>query len=529
MAIRLRRPLALASVVTATLACAVVLRSVLDDGGDAGPPAASPSPSASQASTPNPSPTAQPALTEVSPLLAKRVFAAGESVTVKDGLGFLSAADGSLETWSLPTAADSYYYLDSTPDAALLVLNEGKEGSPNYVIERASGRTWRLANGLSPLVAAAHGSLLVLSIHQGAADSSAVLNVLDGTLKPLDSLLPTGNAMTSPDGRKVLVQSSTAVYLVELATARTQKVRDGLVQDQDNVRALPGALGFSVGRPDQPTARWFDWEGAENLGGIGSGEVSPNGKYLATGWSPGPVKAMGMGGYPSVDAVVIYDRKSNVPLAQLLSATAGGWTSASDGLLVQVSTGYRLVSPAGQTLSTIDDPIHVLDPRPSPTIAGLLGTNRGTIINTSRNQTVAPKYAVDPWHAGWTTRPGELVVTLATPGKGRSWPDEVLPYETRAAGSRIPPAAVVKTGGDCLNLREKPDAAAAVLRCLPDGTLANFEAVDDPNPDPKSSGSGETPRKYAGYESTDLTVWLHLKLADGAAGWADAKYLRWAN
>jgi hypothetical protein len=66
-----------------------------------------------------------------------------------------------------------------------------------------------------------------------------------------------------------------------------------------------------------------------------------------------------------------------------------------------------------------------------------------------------------------------------------------------------------------------------VVRCLPDGTLAGFEAADDPNPDPKSIGSGEAPRKYAGYQSADRTVWIRLKLADGRSGWADAKYLGW--
>ena len=104
MAFRLRRPLALASVVTATLAGAVVLRSVFGGNGDAPPPAATATATTgtAAASSPTAPAAAGATLTATTSPLEKRAFAAGEQVTVRHGLGFLSAADGSLETWSFP-------------------------------------------------------------------------------------------------------------------------------------------------------------------------------------------------------------------------------------------------------------------------------------------------------------------------------------------------------------------------------------------------------------------------------------------
>ena len=152
-----------------------------------------------------------------------------------------------------------------------------------------------------------------------------------------------------------------------------------------------------------------------------------------------------------------------------------------------------------------------------------------TIINAARNQTIAPKYAVEPWFADWTTRPGELAVQLATPGKGRGWQDQVLPFEARPGGSAAIPKAMVKAGGDCVNLRERPEATAPVVRCLPDGSSAAFSPADDPKPDPKTEGQPK--EQVAGYldEFAEApTVWLHLTTSDGASGWADAKFLGWA-
>lgn len=532
MAISLRRPLALASVVTATLAGAVVLRSLTNDGSDPAPSESTPPPVATTAGV---STTPPLVAREVPSVLEKRVFAAGEAVTVNHGIGFLSAADGSLETWSFPAAGANVYPLWATPDGALLVFSDGKEGSAQLVIDRSTNKTWQLPAGSSPVVNAAHGTAMLISVVANGRREFAVVNLGTGTFR-LTGVAADGRwgeGVTSPDGRKAALAVDGSVYLFELATGQAQSVVSGLDPESNAIEALPGALGLAVNRASSAMRGWYNWDGAEVPGGLPQGSVSPNGKYLAAAWTPGPVKAVGMGGYPAVEALLITDRQPNLPVSQVLSANiatfnASPWTSASDALVVEVASGYKLVSPTGQVLASLDDPFHVLAPSPSPTIAGLLGTNRGTIVNTARNQTITPMYAELPWRAKWTTKPGELVVELRTPGKGRSWIEAVLPFESHPGTSRVPPAAVVRAGEDCLNLREKPEAGAPSLRCMPEGTVANFEATDDPNPDPKSAGSGEPVRQYAGFEDANLTVWLHLKLADGTSGWADSKFLGWA-
>lgn len=531
MAIRLRRPLALASVVTATLAGAVVLRSMLSGGSDQ---PVSPAPTTASTATAVPSASAVvPTLMPATSPLEKRVFAAGEAVTVKDGIGFLSAADGSLETWSWPNAGSAYYEISTTPDGTLLIFNESKEGSQYFVIERGTGKAWQLGKGLG-VYSAGHGTRFIMVQRNPGQPGYAIANAADGSVQPIAiSGEPGDFAVTSPDGRKVALIAGDSVYVIDLAAAAVAKLASGLDLNTALLRSLPGALGFAVKQNGAANRRWFGWDGTETPGGLADGAVSPNGRYVAIAMSPGAIKAFGMGGYPAVGAVSVAERQSGVPVAQYLSAGVvssrfgdAAWTSGSDGFVIEVSGGYKLVSPAGQVQASFDDPIHVLNPRPSPTIAGLIGTDRGTIINNARKETVAPKYAIDPWHAEWTTKPGELAVQLATPGKGRSWPDQLLPFEARTGANAPSLRVAVKAEGDCLNLRERPDPAATVVRCVADGTAAGLTLADDPSPDPKAEGQPKA--QYVGYQDSAGTTWLHLQLDGGVNGWADAKFLGWA-
>ena len=60
----------------------------------------------------------------------------------------------------------------------------------------------------------------------------------------------------------------------------------------------------------------------------------------------------------------------------------------------------------------------------------------------------------------------------------------------------------------CLNLREEPTLDAAILACLPHGTVAE---TDD----------------YNSWWWSDETGWMHLRADDGIEGWASAEHLRW--
>lgn len=531
MATRRWRPLAVASVVTATLAGAVVLRAVLG-GGDDEPPATT-DPTAtlpSPATAPAASATAEAPLTRVESPLRKRTFAPGEQIEVKTGIGFLSADSGALETWS-PVDEAAYPFLGSTPDGALISYYPPPAGSPGYLVERSTGNAYRVATNLRLIEPSAHGLAMVVAVRNGDREDAAILQVASGSVTPLGLSGTTGQvgAAGSPDGRRVALVAGTTVALVDLASGGVTRLAEVQTGAEAVIARLPGALGFSVTEAGRPR-RWFSWEGAEVERELPGGTLSPNGRYVARGVSPGRIKSFGMGGHPSIDSVVIEERSTGKAAAAFLSAgvaTGQPWSVNSDTLVVEVAEGYRVVNLAGETLRTIEDPSHALQPQPSPAFNGLFGTGRGTIINIARGTVIAPRYAVEPWFANWNLRPGELVVQLATPGKGRSFPVQVLPFEARVPAPSSFDRVRVAAGGDCLNFHEKPGTGSPVVACVSDGAVATLTAVDDPEYDPKTAK--EPAAKVIGVapDGSDA-VWLHLSAQTGPAGWVDSRYVGWA-
>jgi hypothetical protein len=260
MATRRWRPLALASVVTATLAGTVVARAFLSGGGDESPPGAAPIPSETPAA-PATASVAVPPLSSSEPVLVKRVFAAGEEITVKAGIGFLSAETGALETWSPASQAEErgeYAGIQASPDGALMV--SWPEGRP-FIIERASGRSWQVAEGIRPLPETGHGTLMVVSVVLGDTEQLAVLNVAAGSLAPFGGARPGRDslfALASFDGRRVVIQSGTEVNVLEVSSLRVTKVADAPDPQRPAFEPLPAGLGFVVatGNTKQPRT-WF--------------------------------------------------------------------------------------------------------------------------------------------------------------------------------------------------------------------------------------------------------------------------------
>jgi|GEM_PF-5273191 len=533
MAKRRWRPLAVASVVMVTLAGAVAFRAAVDDGDPGAPPEGTATVGISATAGVSASAEAPPLLAASEPVLEKRVFAAGEQVTVRHGAGFLNAADGSLETWS--RASGPAYQVRATPDGALLVVSGTEADGAPWVVARATGQTWKLARGAWPLPEIAHGMVIAVETVAGEQRQLALLDLATGRVTPVgDPLTSSFHGVVSPDGRRAAIQMGGAVNLVELGTGRLTPLANGIPADgQQRVAPLPGALGFTV-LPGEAggTRRWFSWEGAEIERALPPGAVSPGGRYVAREWSPGRIKAGGMGGYPVVSAVEIVERATGTPLVRFLGASTLpypelGWSASGDSLVVEVPEGYRVMSAGGSTLAAIADEIHVLAPRPSPTTPGLLGTNRGTIINVPRGVTIAPAYAELPWRAHWSTRPGELIVELSSPGKGRDWPVNVLPFDVRTRNLAAPPQIVAGSETDsCVPLRPRPEAGASEVACVPDGSRGSITAAEDPSPGPKPSA--EPVGRYAGVRGPDNVVWLHVQMESGTEGWARADQLGWA-
>ena len=74
--------------------------------------------------------------------------------------------------------------------------------------------------------------------------------------------------------------------------------------------------------------------------------------------------------------------------------------------------------------------------------------------------------------------------------------------------------------GSCLYLRQNPDAQAAVLDCLPDGS----RVVSGPGL--HQFGDREIgPIWMAVAEDYSVTSWIHVRTASGAEGWVAFGYL----
>ena len=530
MATRRWLPLVLASVVTAALAGTVALRALFDGSGEGNPHAQGLTPAPTATTSIAGTSTAEPPLTQVDPVLEKRMFAAGERVTVRSGIGFLSADTGGLETWSRSPDDPADYGIHATPDGMLLLVYGRNAEDPWHLVERGTGRTWRVAKSYSPVLEASHGALIAAVRNPDRA--LVMLDVSKGSVsEPL--LLDVYQPIASPDGTRLAVRTASGVQLVPVASGSSKALASGLT-DQAMLSVLPGGLGFTLSAGPAGAVRWFSWDGVELARQLPAGALSPNGRYIATSEQAGQFEPAGMGGTPTIGSIVVSEREGGRPVVQFLGADPlsdswHSWSAASDAIVVQVAEGYLFVplnAPEGPPNAQwlIRDDIHVLEPRPSPTIAGLLGTNRGTIINTAGRQTIAPLYAEEPWRARWTTRPGELAVELASPGKGRSWPLSLLPFEVRR-GAPAELTRLVVSGGPCAGLLDGTEAGSRELDCLAPGTVVGIEPYNRPSDKPEP---GTPARIYIGRRDLSGGIWVHVRTEDGETGWLRGPHLDWA-
>jgi len=512
-------PLALASVVTATLASIVVFRSLAGDDGSA---AAVPTAPATATATAVPSP-----VSETEPVLEKRIFPYGQTVDVgvRNGIGFLDAATGDIEAWYMPTQPE-YTSIAWSPDGALLFHSFFEPEYADYVIERATGTTYRLRQDLRSLPHSSHGTTFLV-VHLISPDKfrAAILDLKTGNLTDLglESVKQDMNAFIAPDGRRVAVKAGSRVAVVDIVSRVVKEVAMVEPFDSESLIEIPGGLGFALtpqstaGRP-----RWFTWDGLPIVD-VPAGDLSPNGRYLAEVATLGGSVGAGMGATPSLSYVTIREAATGKALLRLFSASRPAWTPQGDAIVVTVREGARVVSLSGETLATVPDENHSFEPTPSPTISGLLGTNHGTIVNYRRGTTIEPVYKELPWSASWSAKPGELVVRLSVPGKGRDWPRETLPYEARTNVREGVPGVRVVSAAGCVALRESPSSTARSVSCLPDAAPARVTEVDDPT----HTASDRPPRRVAAVATDFETVLVHISAGATTSGWLPAESLAW--
>ena len=528
------RPLILASAVTAALGGAVVIQTVTqDDGG--GPVAADPTPTATIAGEPSPTPTPPPLpqepIEELANPLTRRLFEAGELVDVTNAVGFLSAESGVIETWAAPGTA----YIAASRDGSLLMTTDTSEPTSTYVlVERESGTAYRLAPGITPLVDSAHGGLLIVGIASDGRFDTAILDLRVRAFRPLGVGAEAGSAFAAfaaADGRRAVMQAGDTIAVVDMVANTAFAIGTTFAANTYQIELLPGGLGFRiVSYEEGAQARWFGWDGEEVTDMPPPGEPTQNGRYFAEETSFGRVRAFGVGGYPVVSYVTVHDRSTEDDVIRLLGtglvARRASWSASGDSLVLEVPEGYVVVNLDGDIVAEIEDPDHWLGPAPSPAINNLYGTQRGTIINTTRGVRVEPDYREDvTLSARWSDRPGELIVAITQAGKGRDWPVQVLPFETRKPPFDGAPGMVV-AGGECLAVMDGVGVDAAEVDCVAPGSVGALLEVDDPLYDPNRDKEGPFP--VIGVRTDAGTVLLSVEFEDGATGWVDAARLRWA-
>lgn len=528
------RPLILASAVTAALAGAVVIQTVTRDDDDS-PAQVDSTPTATVPAEPSPTPTTPPLpqepVEEVANPLTRQVFEVGELVDVTNALGFLSAENGAIETWSVPGTA----YIASSRDGALLMTTDTSEPTSAYVlVERESGTAYRLAPGITPLVDSAHGGLLIVGIASNGRFDTAILDLRTRAFRPLGIGAEAGSAFAAyaaADGRRAVMQAGDTVAVVDMVANTAFAIGTTFDADTHQIELLPGGLGFRVVSYEEGGAsRWFGWDGDEVTDMPPPGEPTQNGRYFAEDASFGRIQAFGMGGYPVLSYVTVHDRSTNDDVVRLLGAALvpnrPSWSATGDRLLVEVPEGYLVVDLNGEIVAAIDDPDHWLGPIPSPVINNLYGTQQGTIINTSRGMSVEPLYRDGvTLSARWSDRPGELIVSITTAGKGRDWPVQVLPFEVRTPPFDGAPGVVV-ANGECAPVLDGVGSEATAIACTEPDTAGAIVEVDDPLYDPNRDKEGPFP--VVGVRTDDGTVLLSVEFEDGTAGWVDAAALAWA-
>lgn len=528
------RPLILASAVTAALGGAVVIQTVTQDG-NGGPAAVDPTATATTAAEPSPTPTTPPLpqepIEEVANPLTKRVFEVGEPVDVTNAVGFLSAESGAIETW----AAAGTAYIASSRDGALLMTTETSEPMSAYVlVQRESGRAYRLAPGITPLVDSAHGGLLIVGIASNGRFDTAILDLRVREFRPLGVGAEAGSAFAAyaaADGRRAVMQAGDTIAVVDMVANTAFAIGTTFAADAHQIELLPGGLGFRVtSSVEGEDARWFGWDGEEVTDMPPPGEPTQNGRYFAEEESHGRIRAFGMGGYPALSYVTVHDRSTGDDVVRLLGAgLVGGrpsWSASGDSLVIEVPSGYVVVNLDGEVLAEIEDPEHWFAPAPSPVINNLYGTQRGTIINTTRGVSVEPEYRDDVTLAArWSDRPGELIVAIAQAGKGRDWPVQVLPFDVRMPPFDGAPGVAVAEG-ECALAMDGVGPDAAEVGCVEPGTGGVIREVDDPLYDPNRDKEGPFP--VVGARADDGTVLLSVAFEDGTAGWVDGSRLTWA-
>ncbi len=461
--------------------------------------------------------------------LVRHDFAPGETVDAISGVYLLDPITGAVEGWRYPDEADRP--LNVSRDNRWIVGDEG------LLHDRTRGITYRAVDAAILVGPSPEGSLGVVAARGPRQPDTVWLAVVDFDVRtlvpiPIDpppSTTSLRTALWSPDGSRLVLDTATAVFLVDVPTGEPPRMVAEASPRFGVPEVLPGGLGFVV--YGESSRAWFGWDGSvlaelEIPAAFGLSPISPSGELIAhaatlansyPGAGPGLVPGLRMLTVTRTDGQPRF-RVLGANLSGRLSAHGASWLADSSALVIETNDGLWFVSRQGELLGSA--PLGV----PSPDNPDLFSlrlwrvTNReGTVqreveIGEFRN---AIWLGVRPW--GNTSE--FLRFGFAGGGRGFSSPVPLL-----APVVQFPPfdepRLRIHGADECLNLRDDPSFAGAILACAPNGTTAAVTETALP--------SRDNPGPTALFRHPEGETWIHIELPGGTAGWANANFLEWA-
>jgi hypothetical protein len=504
--------------------------------------AASPSVTSSTLSGADAPPTQ---LNEVEPVLTKRVYAPGEALP-EMGTGFMDPKTGSMEVWSpkVALAADDYGSISTNGDWLSYATSQGRQ---MYLLDRTNGKTFVLPELLSaqgfPDVASGPKMIGIWTIPGGG--EVVVIDSATGAVARTGLTYSNHSSWSlvySPDDTRLAVINGNEIAFLDISTAALTDIAalptDGAIY---SLAPAPNEAGFLLERqedgqhPGTPV-KAYDWDGHELANNPTAAKPSsPDGRLYAESESLATFGASGLV-YPTLSVTTVRRIGSEEPVMRVLGGSAPVWTADSGGIIVSVKDGeYRLVDLDGTVVMSLPAERGIpglVQPKPSPSNVGLIGTVEG-ILKVPSGELLKAAISEDNWRVitEWLHGGAEYAMSWGPTG-GKDWG---IPQELFAPKTELPPfgdssVLAVNTAGDCLNLREKPSTSAASLGCYPDGALGTITSAPDPLYDPIYDKEEKGPQPFGGVRlPEDGSVWLHLRMGDGKAGWMSAEFLGWGS
>jgi hypothetical protein len=165
---------------------------------------------------------------------------------------------------------------------------------------------------------------------------------------------------------------------------------------------------------------------------------------------------------------------------------------------------------------------HNRGPVPAPDDPDLISFGRIDLLRRSTGEWTSIRLGpraepghTQPWVAGHSR---EMVLALGHGGHDGygipAWANPVVEYPPFDDSMTL----AVATDGDCLNLRDRAEPAAPVIRCLPDGTRLELAEFTPPHADAPQST----------WWSEDGARWVYVRTPQGELGWVAMDYIAWA-